>query len=145
MSDGRPGAYPNFRQQLLRFILRQPASDHRFRRSSEQCFFLLQRHVCPPNFYDGRFPYPRVALDNEREALGPVVAIAGKEPDAGGAASGQQAKAVVFYFMNPGGAARWPLDRARQARLDEIGEGTQTPQHVPYMEHAAARVESGAN
>ena len=100
MSDGRPGAYPNFRQQLLRFVLRQPASDHRFRRSSEQCFFLLQRHVCPPNFYDGRFPYPRVALDNEREALGPIAPIAGEQPHAFGTTPRQEPKAVVLDLVN---------------------------------------------
>jgi len=59
--------------------------------------------------------------------LGPIMAVAGEKPDALGTAASQEPEAIVLYLVNPVRAGRWSLDRARQARLDKIGKGTQTP------------------
>ena len=58
--------------------------------------------------------------------LGPIMAVAGEKPDALGTAASQEPEAIVLYLVNPVRAGRWSLDRARQARLDKIGKGTQT-------------------
>jgi hypothetical protein len=52
------------------------------------------------------------------------VAITGEKPHPRGSAPGQQPEAVVFDFVNPIAAGRRLLDRARQARLAEVGKST---------------------
>ena len=47
-------------------------------------------------------------LDNEREAIREVVAVAGNQPHAIAVAVSENAKAVVFDFVNPAWA-RWRL------------------------------------
>jgi hypothetical protein len=82
-------------------------------------------------------------LRDQREALGPVVAVPGEQPHAAGPTAGHHSKAIVLDFVNPARAGRRSLGRTWEARLAKIREGAQTPQHVPYMEHTGARVESG--
>src|SRR5438094_6397384 len=61
-------------------------------------------------------------LDDEREAFGPVVPIAGEKPHSSGAAPRQEPEAIVLDFVNPIAAGRRPLDRDRQARLTAVGK-----------------------
>src|SRR5262245_42155493 len=81
-------------------------------------------------------------LDNQWEPLGPIVPVSREKPHPLGTPPRQQAEAIVLNLMNPVAASRWPLDRNRQARLNKIGEGTQTPQHRAVMQHGMAGVES---
>jgi len=55
------------------------------------------------------------------------VPVSREKPHPLGTPSRQQAETIVLDLVNPVGTGRWPFDGARQARLDEIGEGTQTP------------------
>jgi hypothetical protein len=66
----------------------------------------------------------------------------GEKPNAVGTATRQEPKAVMLYFVNPVGAGGRPFNGARQTRLDEVREGTQTPQHDAKMKQFGARVES---
>jgi hypothetical protein len=68
-------------------------------------------------------------LEDEREAFGPVVPVAGEKPHSGDAAARKEPKAIMLDFVDPLAASRRPLDGARPARLAEVGKGTQTPQH----------------
>src|SRR5262245_35699292 len=65
-------------------------------------------------------------FEDEREAFGPVVPVAGEQPHAIGPTARQEPEAIMLDFVNPIAAAGWMLDRTRQARLAEIGKGTQT-------------------
>jgi hypothetical protein len=67
---------------------------------------------------------------DERKALCPVMSVASEKPHASGPAPRQQPKAVMLDLVNPVVAGWWPLDGARQARFDKVGEGPQTPQHA---------------
>src|SRR5262245_32981190 len=73
-------------------------------------------------------------LHDDRNALRPWPwRVKSLTPEAPRRAS--RRKAIVFYLVNPVATGWWPLDGARQARLDKVGEGPQTPQHV--LLHAA--------
>ena len=50
-------------------------------------------------------------LDYEREAVRPVIAAPGDEPDAHGIAPGHQPVAVVLDFVQPAGAGRRAVGR----------------------------------
>ena len=50
-------------------------------------------------------------LDHEREAVRPVVAAPGNQPDADGIAPGHQPIAVVLDFVQPAGAGRRTVGR----------------------------------
>ena len=50
-------------------------------------------------------------LDHEREAVRPVIAAPGNQPDADGIAPRHQAVAVVLDFVNPVGAGRRAVGR----------------------------------
>ena len=74
-------------------------------------------------------------LDYEREAFGPVVPIAGEKPHPRGAPTRQEPEAIMFDFMNPIAAGRWPLNGARQARLDKVGEDRKRHNMPYYMRY----------
>ena len=61
------------------------------------------------------------ARDDQQEAAGPVVPVAGEKPRAVRVAAYEHPEAVVFDFVNPVTAGRRPLDRARQTGLAEVG------------------------
>ena len=69
-------------------------------------------------------------LDHEREAVRPVVAPAGDQPDADRIAAGHQPVAVVLDLVNPVGAGRRSVGGRREAGLDEGG----STQHSAYTE-----------
>ena len=66
----------------------------------------------------------RAPLDNSREAIGPVVAVAGEAADARAIPAHHQPIAVMLDR-----AGRWPRHLRRQARFDEAGV---TP---PLLDH----------
>jgi hypothetical protein len=60
-------------------------------------------------------------LDNGREAVGPVMAVAGEAADARAVPAHHQPVAVMLDFVNPQWAGRWPRHLRRLARFDEAG------------------------
>ena len=71
-------------------------------------------------------------LDNEREAIGEVVAVAGDQPHTLAVAVGEDAKAVVLDLVNPP-RARWRL----------LGRPGQTWIEAPDWALASARASRG--
>jgi hypothetical protein len=63
----------------------------------------------------------RAPLDNSREAIGPVVAVAGEAADARANPAHHQSVAIVLDFVDPQWAGRWPCHLRRLARFDEAG------------------------
>src|SRR5262249_30220214 len=53
-----PKSLTNSRRSTAQCLPVRPSHSHDV--TSEPCFFVLQRHVFPPSFYDGRFPCPQV-------------------------------------------------------------------------------------
>jgi hypothetical protein len=64
---------------------------------------------------------PGGCLDNGREAVGPVMAVAGEAADARVVPAHHQPVAVMLDFVNPKRAGRWPRHLRRLARFDEAG------------------------
>jgi hypothetical protein len=63
-------------------------------------------------------------------AGGPVVALAGDEPDAHGVPPGHEPEPVVLDLMNPVGAGRGFVGGGREAGLDEFGVGGKPLTHT---------------
>ena len=61
------------------------------------------------------------SVDDGREAVGPVMAVAGEAADARAVPAHHQPIAVVLDFVNPQRAGRRPGRLRRQARFDEAG------------------------
>jgi hypothetical protein len=80
----------------------------------------------------------RRSLERERgasdqwEPAGPVIPVPGEKPHAAPVAAHQHSEAVVFDFVQPSSPSGRLRGWARQARLAEVGKGTQIPQHGRY-------------
>jgi hypothetical protein len=61
------------------------------------------------------------SINDGREAVGPVMAALGEAADARAVPAHHQPVAVVFDFVNPQRAGRWPRHLRQQARFDEAG------------------------
>jgi hypothetical protein len=64
---------------------------------------------------------PGGCLDNGREAVGPVMAVAGEAADARAVPAHHQPVAVTLDFVNPERTGRWPRHVRQLARFDEAG------------------------
>ena len=67
-------------------------------------------------------PSPVRCANDGREAVGPVMAIASEAADARAIPAHHQSIAVMFDFVNPERAGRWPGHLRWQAWFDEAGE-----------------------
>jgi hypothetical protein len=61
------------------------------------------------------------SIDDGRETIGPVMAVAGEAADAGAILAHRQAVAVMLDFVDPQRARRRPRHLRRLARFDEAG------------------------
>src|SRR5262249_61117030 len=69
-------------------------------------------------------------LGDQREAVRPVEAVAGQQPDAGDIAADHQAEAVVLDLVNPAGTARGVLGGGWEAWTNEAGRRSVGTQHA---------------
>jgi hypothetical protein len=69
------------------------------------------------------------SLNDGREAVGPVMAVAGETADALAISAHHQPVAVMLDFVDPCRAGRWPRHLRRLARFDEAG-GTPPLDHL---------------
>jgi hypothetical protein len=69
--------------------------------------------MASPSVRHERRRKPSTAATDEREAAGPVVAVAGEQADAGGVAAGHEAVAVVLDLVQPAGACGRALGWSR--------------------------------
>ena len=66
------------------------------------------------------------SVNDGREAVGPVMAVAGEAADAGAVPANHQPIAVMLDFVNPERAGRWSRHLRRQARCDERRYGARS-------------------
>jgi hypothetical protein len=59
------------------------------------------------------------SVNDGREAVGPIMTVAGEAADPRAIPAHHQPVAVVFDFVNPERAGRWPRHLRRLARFDE--------------------------
>src|SRR4029077_5935173 len=62
-----------------------------------------------------------LGINNGREAIGPVMAVAREAADTRAIPAHHQAVAVVLDLVEPERAGRWPRRLRRLARFDETG------------------------
>src|SRR6185436_10823379 len=79
-----------------------------------------RRGRSPPRRRSGRLEAER-SVNNGREAIGPVMAVAREAANTRAIPAHHQAVAVVLDLVEPERAGRWPLRLRRLARFDEAG------------------------